>query len=109
MVIRISKGHFDPQRVADVDRLLRESEATLRPALLALPGLQAYHVGIDATGCAMTNTSLWDTREHAMQMASLQAMLDLRARFEALGVRFEDITNHQVLWTMQPRGRGPGG
>jgi hypothetical protein len=40
-------------------------------------------VGLDATGRAMTNTSIWDTRDHAMQMASLQAMLDLRARFEA--------------------------
>ncbi len=32
-------------------------------------------------------------------MASLRAMSDLRVRFEALGARFEDITNHEVLWS----------
>ena len=99
MVVRISKGHFDAQRAGEVARLLRESEASLRPALLALPGLLAYHVGIDVPGGAMTNTSRWDTREHALQMASLQEMRDLRGRFEALGVRFEEITNHEVLWS----------
>ncbi len=41
MVVRISKGHFASSLAADVERLLRESEATLRPALRALPGLIA--------------------------------------------------------------------
>jgi quinol monooxygenase YgiN len=99
MVVRISKGRFDPGQAAEVERLLRESEATLEPALRALPGLVAYHVGIDVAAGAMTNTSLWETRAHAMQMGSLRAMQELRSRFEALGVRFEEITNHEVLWS----------
>ena len=100
MVVRISKGHFDLAKAGEVANLLRESEASLRPALRGLEGLRAYHVGIDVPAGAMTNTSLWDTREHAMQMASLQAMRDLRVRFEALGVQFEEITNHDVLWSV---------
>ncbi len=99
MVVRISKGHFDAARSGEVERLLRESEASLRPALRALAGLRSYYVGIDVAGRAMTNTSVWDTHDHALQMASLRAMSDLRVRFEALGVRFEDITNHEVLWS----------
>ena len=99
MVVRISKGRFDPRQAAEVERLLRESEASLRPALRALPGLVAYHVGIDAAASAMTNTSLWESRERAMQMASLREMQELRTRFEALGVRFDEITNHEVLWS----------
>jgi len=99
MVVRISKGRFEPQRAAEVERLLRESEVALRPALRALPGLVAYHVGVDRAGSAMTNTSLWESRERAMQMASLREMQELRARFEALGVRFDEITNHEVLWS----------
>ncbi len=104
MVVRISKGRFEPPQAGEVERLLRESEASLRPALRALRGLLAYHVGIDVAAGAMTNTSLWETRADAMQMASLEAMRVLRTRFEALGVRFDEITNHEVLWTEPPRG-----
>ncbi len=99
MVVRISKGRFDPRLAPDVERLLRESEASLRPALRALPGLLAYHVGIDVPASAMTNTSLWESRERATQMSSLREMQELRRRFEALGVRFDEITNHEVLWS----------
>ncbi len=99
MVVRISKGRFDPRLAPDVERLLRESEASLRSALRALPGLVAYHVGLDVAASAMTNTSLWDSRQHAIQMASLREMQALRARFEALGVTFDEITNHEVLWS----------
>ena len=99
MIVRISKGRFDPRLAPDVERLLRESEAALRPALRALPGLLAYHVGIDVATGAMTNTSLWESRERAMRMASLQEMQELRTRFEGLGVRFDEITNHEVLWS----------
>ena len=99
MVIRISKGHFEARQVQEVERLLRASEATLKPALWALAGLVAYHVGIDTEAGALTNTSVWLTREHAMQMASLKPMLELRQRFQTLGVRFEPITNHEVLWS----------
>jgi len=35
-----------------------------------------------------------------MAMGSLKAMLDLRAGFEAAGVEFEPITNHEVLWEL---------
>ena len=100
MVVRISKGRFDPRQAADMQRLLRESETALRPALRALPGLLAYHVGIDVAASVLTNTSIWQSSDHAIQMDSLREMQELRTRFEALGVQFEPITNHEVLWSV---------
>lgn len=98
MVVRISKGRFAPERAAAVERSLEASEESLRPSLSRLAGLIHYYVGIDRATSSMTNTSVWDSREHAMAMASLKAMLDLRAVFEEAGVEFEPITNHEVLW-----------
>lgn len=105
MVVRISKGRFAAEAADEVDRRLRESEKTLRPGISALAGLLHYYVGIDRASGTMTNTSVWDTREHAMAMASLQAMLDLRTVFEEIGVEFDAITNHQVLWGLPPARR----
>jgi hypothetical protein len=46
MVVRISKGRFDPGRVGEAEELLVESEAALREALQSLPGLLKYCVGL---------------------------------------------------------------
>jgi hypothetical protein len=100
VVVRISKGRFGADKADDVQRLLQESESSLRPAITALPGLVRYYVGLDRSTGTMTNTSVWDSREHAMAMASLKAMLELRSVFEVAGVEFESITNHEVLWEL---------
>ncbi len=98
MIVRISKGRFDPQRGDELEKRLREGEATLGPALRRLSGLIHYYVAIDRATGHMTNTSCWDTLDHAMQMASLKEMADQRATFDGLGVSFEAVTNHEVLW-----------
>ena len=54
-----------------------------RPVAFEPPEVAAKHVG----------------RERALQMSSLGEMQELRKRFEALGVRFDEITNHEVLWS----------
>jgi hypothetical protein len=100
VIVRISKGQFDPARASEVEARLRESEASLRPAILRLPGMLHYYVGLDRAAGFMTNTSLWDSLEHAQQMSSLPEMLALRAVFEGAGVRFEPITNHELLWKL---------
>jgi len=100
VVVRISKGRFAPERADAVRRRLEASAESLRPAISGLAGLVHYYVGIDPATSTMTNTSVWDSREHAMAMGSLKAMLDLRAGFEAAGVEFEPITNHEVLWEL---------
>jgi hypothetical protein len=101
-VVRISKGSFAPTDLAEAERLLGESEAALRSALEALPGLIHYYVGIDRQHGYMTNVSVWDSLEHARQMDTLPAMLAQRPILESAGVRFEVITNHETLWRIGP-------
>ena len=101
-VVRISKGMFGLEKVAEAERLLREAEASLRDPLQALHGLLHYYVGIDRELGYLTNVSVWETLEDAHQMDSLQPMLALRPSFEATGASFETITNHETLWTITP-------
>jgi hypothetical protein len=100
VTVRISKGQFELARAAEVEEALRKSEASLRPAISRLAGMLQYYAGIDRAAGSMTNTSLWDTLEHAQQMSSLPEMLALRGVLEEMGVRFEPITNHAVFWTL---------
>ncbi len=101
-VVRISKGRFDPARLADAERQLAESEAALREPLKQLRGLVHYYVGIDRERGHLTNVSVWETLDDAHQMDSLQQMLAQRPILEAAGVSFEPITNHETLWTISP-------
>jgi len=102
MIIRISKGRFEHAQVDEVDHLLAASEDALRDALQELPGLMHYYVGIDRDAGTVTNTSVWDTIEHARAMNDLQPMLGQRPVLEAAGVEFDRITNHEVLWSIDP-------
>ena len=103
MVVRISVGHFDPSRSNQVTNMLDESSKSLTPAIHKLSGLIHYYVGLDREKGYMTNTSLWETHEDAMQMATLPEMLALQSQFEALGIEFIPISNHEVLWTVEPK------
>lgn len=102
-VVRISNGRFDPARLADVERLLGESEQALREPLTKLPGLVHFYAGIDRARGFITNVSVWDSLEHAHQLDTLQEMLAQRPVAAAAGVTFEPpITNHEVVWSITP-------
>ena len=101
-VVRISKGAFDLSKAEEMERLLAESEHTLRAPLEDLDGLIHYYVGFDRENGFVTNVSVWDSLDHAHQMDSLQAMLAQRPILEGAGVGFELITNHETLWTITP-------
>lgn len=100
MVVRISLGSFELDRADGVEQRLVESEHSLRSAIEALAGNCGYYVGIDRKSGTMTNTSLWESLEDAQRMATLPEMLALRSTFEELGVRFQPITNHRLLWRL---------
>lgn len=102
LVVRISKGRFDPTHGADARRVLVDSEGALREPLQALNGLRHYYVGIDEERGYVTNVSVWDSLSDAHQMDTLQPMLAQRPVLEAAGVSFEAITNHETLWTITP-------
>ncbi len=46
-VVRISKGKFDLENLAEAEQLLAASQAALHGALTQLTGLLHYYVGID--------------------------------------------------------------
>jgi hypothetical protein len=100
MVVRISIGQFPPEQAENIEQLLNNGEKILRPAISKLAGNTAYYVGIDKEKGFMTNTSLWETLDDAMQMARLPEMLAQRDVFLAAGVAFMPITNHEVLWQL---------
>jgi hypothetical protein len=102
MIVRISKGRFELDRVDEIERLMAASEEALRAPLGVLPGLVRYYVGIDRETGAVTNASVWRSIEDARAMNELRPMLAQRPVLEGAGVVFEPITNHEVLWSLDP-------
>jgi hypothetical protein len=101
-VVRISKGKFDLANLEEAERRLAESEVALRQPLEGLTGLVHYYVGIDRELGYLTNVSVWEILKDAHQMDSLQPMLAQRPILEAAGITFEQISNHETLWTITP-------
>jgi hypothetical protein len=101
-VVRVSKGTFDSNNLAEARRVLADSEGALREPLEALKGLRHYYVGIDEELGCVTNVSVWDSLADAHQMDTLQPMLAQRPLLEAAGVSFDAITNHETLWAITP-------
>ena len=100
-IVRISIGYFEPKQEGEVESMLnKEFKNILIPAIKKLKGNLGYYVAIDKEKNAMTNVSFWRTKDDALQMATLKEMLDMRTTFELLGLRFIEITNHQVLWKL---------
>ncbi|MCU0449028.1 MAG: hypothetical protein MUC97_04165 [Bernardetiaceae bacterium] len=100
-IVRISLGYFAPEQNERVAAILdNEFKASLIPAIKKLKGNLSYYVGLDTEKNVMTNVSVWETIEDALQMATLKEMLAMRTTFEMLGVRFIEITNHEVLWEL---------
>ena len=102
MFVRLSVGHFDPTQFEEINRLLREGGPRLIPSIKQLQGCRHYYAGIDRASKSIVNVSVWDTREHAEQMASLQAMQDEGALMRSKGVRFDPIVNYETVWEITP-------
>ena len=74
-VVRISKGHFTPDKFAEVKQLIAASATPLVPAIQALRGLLYYHAAVDANTHTVVNVSIWETEQDARQMDTLAPML----------------------------------
>ena len=97
-VVRVSQGHFEPTRFAEVERMARDTGEYLIPAITRLPGLMKYFAAVSPSG-SLVHVSLWESDAHAQQMASLKEMIiDARRDAEAVGVSFIPIVNHPICW-----------
>lgn len=100
-VVRVSKGHFTPEKYEEVKRLVEESATPLIPAIQALRGLLYYHAAVDQATNTVVNVSIWVDQEAAQQMSTLAPMLAQRPILEAAGVRFDQIANYGPLWKIE--------
>jgi hypothetical protein len=101
MIVRISRGSFDPAKGAQFEALLKESEKILVPAIKKLKGLRHYYAGIDMGSGTMINVSVWDRLEDARQMESLVEMAVAGKEFAGAGVQFErPIVNYSSVWVI---------
>jgi hypothetical protein len=100
-VVRISKGHFPPEKYDEVKRLIAESAIPLGPAIRKLEGLLYYHAGVDASTNTVVNVSIWETEQAARQMETLAPMLAQRPLLEAAGVQFDKIANYEPAWKIE--------
>lgn len=99
-VLRVSRGTFDPDRVAEVDAMNAKVSEYLVPAIQRLPGLIRFYTGVSPEG-SIVNVSVWDSREHSAQMDRLREMtVDARAEAEAAGVTFTPIVTYPARWTV---------
>ncbi len=97
-VIRVSRGSFDPNRFAEVERMVRHTGTYLIPKIKELAGLDAYFAGASPSG-SMVHVSLWQSDAHANQMGQLKEMIvNARADAEAVGVQFIPIVNYPIDW-----------
>lgn len=99
MIIRISKGAFPAESFERIRTMLDTAQASLVPAIRALPGCLHYWAAIDPVTNTMVNVSVWTTLDDAKQMDGLAEMKALAGEFIAAGVQFErPITNYNGLW-----------
>jgi len=105
-VVRISKGHFLPERYEEVLRLAEASAVPLIPALEQLRGLLYYFAGVDPATNTFVNVSIWSDLTAAKQMDTLGPMLAQRPIMEKGGVQFDKIANYEPLWKISTKGWG---
>ena len=100
VVVRVSRGTFDPARFAEVQAMTIATGRYLVPAISRLPGLIGYYAGASPDG-SMIHVSIWDSDEHASQMGQLKEMIvDARNDAEQAGVSFIPIVNYPIAWAI---------
>jgi len=100
-VVRISTGHFDPDKMPLVRKALENSFNKLAPGIRSMKGNIDYFVGLDTENYAMVNASSWDSISSAKQMEQFQPMQELAREFIGMGVRFDQpILNFEPVWTI---------
>lgn len=103
-VVRVSILRCDATKFAQLQKMMIDVEAALRPGIEALPGLIVFYAGADEATSSLINSSVWDNLEHARQLDTFQPMLDAGKLFVAAGASFErPIMHYAELWQFGPR------
>lgn len=100
MTIRLVRAHFDPDRYAEIDALMKRSAVTLVPAMQSQPGLIDYYVAINAQEGKMVHVSIWETSREAAAVAAFMPLQKTKEEFEANGLTLDEISNLDVAWSL---------
>lgn len=94
MVLRITRGRFDPAKYDDVVPLARQVEA----AAEGLPGYRNVQTAIDRSGGKIVAVSPWDTMEQATFSREQAPVLgDVVRRMMAIGVEFDPPEIYEIV------------
>jgi hypothetical protein len=90
MYVRVTRGRFNPETNADVQRLTEEVADVAR----RLPGFQGYQGGLERGAGRLVAITTWDTAEHATALRD--AIPETMAQLFGLGVQLEPAEIYQV-------------
>jgi len=100
-VVRISIGLYSQEREGKVEEKLQTIfREKIMPAVKKLEGNLNYYVTIDKEKNAISNVSIWKSKEAAKQMNEMTEMKEMAKEFIELGVEFSEITNHEIIWQL---------
>jgi hypothetical protein len=91
MVLRFTRGNFDPATYDDVLSIGQE----VVMAMARLPGVQSVRAGVDRASGTLVAVTVVDKPEHAQ--FSREALGDLLPRLQALGVYLEPAEVFDVV------------
>jgi hypothetical protein len=101
-VVRVSILRCAPEKFAEFQQMMIETDSILRPGIEAMPGLISFYVGADEATSSLSQVSLWKTLDDAKQLDTFQPMLDLGKAFVQKGATFErPIMNYSTLWQLR--------
>ena len=98
-VVRVSRANFDPARFPEVHQIGVAIGRYLIPAIKKLPGLISYYAGASPDG-SMVHVSIWESDEHALQIAGEEMIVDARQDAEESRRRLIPIVNSPIDWTI---------
>ena len=99
-VIRVSRGSFDPTRLADIQRMQHDTSVYLIPAVKRLSGLRGFYARTSPSG-SIVQVSLWGSDAAAAQLNGLKEMAVVaRHAAEAAGVQFSPIVHYPIDWSI---------
>jgi len=73
MYVRVTRGHVNPDKFDEVQRVVEE---VLKPALQQLPGFRGYRGGVNRSTGAVVGISFWDTEEQSLALQSRRGPLE---------------------------------
>jgi hypothetical protein len=88
--VRLTRGRFNPDTEADVQRITEEVAALA----CRLPGFQTYRGGFDRSAGRLVAITTWDSAEHATGLRD--AIPETVARLLGLGVQLEPAEIYQI-------------